>query len=253
MHLETRVKLTVTPDSATMSELAADRILGVITAKPDAALLVATGSSPMGAYEALARRVRAEGVDTSRLRIFQLDEYLGLADDDYRSLYGWMRQSVLDPLGIPDANVTRLPSRVTDEAAARRDYEAAVRDAGGFTLAILGLGPNGHLGFNEPPSGPDAPTRIVDLTPESIVSNSAYWGGAEQTPRRAITAGMDLILAARQVLLVVPGAHKRAILHRTVLGLETPAVPASYLRRCEGELLCDRPAWGDDPAPERFA
>ena len=247
------MKLTVTPDSATLSELAADRMLSVISAMPDAALLVATGSSPMGAYEVLARRVRAEGIDTSSLRIFQLDEYLDLEPDDRRSLYGWMERAVLAPLAIPTANVVRLPSLVPDEAAARRDFEAAVREAGGFTLAILGLGPNGHLGFNEPPSGPDAPTRIISLTAESVVSNSAYWGGPEQTPRRAITAGMDLILAARQVLLIVPGAHKRAILHRTVEGPETPEVPASYLRRCAGEIICDRAAWGDGPVPARFS
>lgn len=243
------MNLTVTDDTAAMSELAADRIIQVITATPDAALLVATGSSPLGAYEVLARRVRAEAIDTSRLRIFQLDEYLDLAEADPRSLFGWMRRAVLEPLAIPEANVVRLPSIVGDEAAVRRDYEAAVGAVGGFELAILGLGPNGHLGFNEPPSGPTAPTRIVDLTPESIVSNGRYWGGVDRVPRRAITAGMDLILAARRVLLIVIGDHKRAILHQTVTGPETPAVPASYLRRCAGELICDRAAWGDDPAP----
>ena len=86
-----------------------------------------------------------------------------------------------------------------------------------------------------------------------MVSNSAYWGGPEQTPRRAITAGMDLILAARQVLLIVPGAHKRAILHQTVEGPETPEVPASYLRRCAGEIIWIRAAWGDGPVPARFS
>ncbi len=247
------MNLTVTADSAALSELAADRIIEVITARPEAVLLVATGSSPLGAYEAVARRVRAERIATDRLRIFQLDEYLDLAEDDPRTLYGWMRRAVLEPLAIPEANVVRLPSNVSDEAATRHDYEAAVGAAGGFDLAILGLGPNGHLGFNEPPSGPAAATRIVNLTPESIVSNGRYWGGPERTPRRAITAGMDLILAARQALLIVPGEHKRAILQQTVSGPETPMVPASYVRRCAGEVICDRAAWGDGPAPATFS
>lgn len=251
--METCVNLTVTADSAAMSELAAGKMIEVITATPDAALLVATGSSPLGAYEVLGRRVRDEAIATDRLRIFQLDEYLNLAEDDPRTLYGWMRRAVLEPLAIPEANVVRLPSIVSDEAAVRRDYEAAVDAAGGFDLAILGLGPNGHLGFNEPPSGPEAPTRIVDLTPESIASNGRYWGGPDRTPRQAITAGMDLILAARQALLIVTGDHKRAILQQAVTGPETPMVPASYLRRCAGELLCDRAAWGDDPAPVTFS
>ncbi len=246
------MKLTVAADSAAMSELGAERILAAITAKPDAALLVATGSSPLQSYEVLAKRVQAEGVDTSRLRIFQLDEYLDLADDDRRTLYGWMTRAVLDPLGIPASNVVRLPSRVTDEQAVRRTYEDAVRAAGGFDLTILGLGPNGHLGFNEPPSGPDAPTRIIELTPESIISNSKYWGGPDQTPRRAITVGMDVILESREILLLVPGAHKRAILHQTVEGPETPDVPASYIRRCPGEVICDQAAWGDGPRVDSF-
>jgi glucosamine-6-phosphate deaminase len=250
--MESRVKITVAADSAAMSELAADRMLELIKAEPDAALLVATGSSPLQSYEALARRVQQENVDTSRLRIFQLDEYLDLADDDRRTLYGWMKRALLDPLSIPEANVVRLPSRVDDECEVRRSYEEAVRAAGGFDLAILGLGPNGHVGFNEPPSGPDAPTRIIELTPESIVSNSQYWGGLDQTPRRAITAGMDLILDSRHVLLIVPGEHKRDILHQTVEGPETPAVPASYLRRCAGELICDQAAWGDGPRLDCF-
>ncbi|MDQ3694429.1 MAG: glucosamine-6-phosphate deaminase [Chloroflexota bacterium] len=241
------MQLTVTDDAAAMSALAADRIIQTITATPDAALLVATGSSPLGAFEIVARRARVEGIKTARLRIFQLDEYLNLAAGDRRLLYGWMQRAVLDPLAIPEANVVRLPSIVADEARVRRDYEAAVAAAGGFDLAILGLGPNGHLGFNEPPSGPEAPTRVVELTLESVVSNSTYWGGPDQTPRQAITAGLDLILAARRILLIVPGTHKRAILHLAVSGPETPEVPASYLRRCAGEIICDRAAWGAGP------
>jgi glucosamine-6-phosphate deaminase len=250
--MESRVKLTVAADSAAMSKLGAERILDVIRAKPNAALLVATGSSPLQSYEELAKLVQAQGVDTSRLRIFQLDEYLDLADDDRRTLYGWMTRALLEPLAIPEANVVRLPSRVMDEAAVRREYEAAVRAAGGFDLAILGLGPNGHLGFNEPPSGPDAPTRIIELTPESIASNSVYWGGPEHTPRRAITAGMDVILESRRILLLVPGAHKHAILHQTVEGPETPDVPSTYIRRCTGEVICDQAAWGDGPHVDCF-
>lgn len=243
------MKLQVASDAAAMSEAAAARILGVINAKPAAALLIATGASPLATYEALARRVRDEAVDVSRLRIFQLDEYVDLARTDPRTLYGWMDRALLTPLAIPAANVVRLPSQVSDEAAVRRGYEAAVAAVGGFDLAVLGLGPNGHLGFNEPPSGPDAPTRTIDLTPESVISNSGYWGGIDQVPRRAITAGLDLILGSKEAMLIVPGAHKRDILHRSLGGPETPAVPASYLRRVPGAVYCDQAAWGDAAAP----
>ncbi len=112
-----------------------------------------------------------------------------------------------------------------------REYDAAVAAAGGFELAILGLGPNGHLGFNEPPIERDAPTRLVPLTPESIRSNARYWGDEDDVPREALTCGLASILAARQVLLVVSGPHKREILRRTLTAPPTADVPASWLQQ----------------------
>jgi glucosamine-6-phosphate deaminase len=110
-------------------------------------------------------------------------------------------------------------------------YDEAVRQAGGIDLSILGLGQNGHLGYNEPPADQRSPTRAVTLTPESIRTGAAYWGSEENVPTRALTAGMTVLLAARATLLLVSGAHKREILHRTVTERPTPDVPASYLQR----------------------
>jgi glucosamine-6-phosphate deaminase len=195
-------------------------------------------------YGELAER-RARGlIDTSQLRVFQLDAYLGLPQEDRRSLFGWMHRSFIEPLGIAEANVVRLAGDALDPREACRVYESSVREAGGFDLSILGLGPNGHLGFNEPPSPPDAPTRVVDLTPESIASNARYWGGEEQVPRQALTCGMDLLLAARRTLLVVSGAHKYEVLHRVVEEAQTPDVPASYLQSASNvTVLADQAAW----------
>jgi glucosamine-6-phosphate deaminase len=227
-----------------LSRLGADWIVEAINAKPDAAIVVATGDTPMGAYRELAERRSREQIDTSRLRVFQLDAYLGLGSNDPRSLYGWTRRSFIEPLKIPEAHVVRLAGDAPDPEDACHTYEAAVREVGGFDISILGLGPNGHLGFNEPPSPSDAPTRVVDLTPESIVSNARYWGGEEQVPRQAMTCGMDLLLAARRTLLLVSGAHKHQILHRAVEGPQTPDVPASYLQSASYvTVLADRAAW----------
>jgi glucosamine-6-phosphate deaminase len=118
-----------------------------------------------------------------------------------------------------------------------------VAEAGGIDIAVLGLGPNGHLGFNEPPSDATARTRVVELAPASLASNARYWPGGT-VPTSAITAGMDVILAARRTLLVVSGRSKAAVLHNLVEGPISPSTPASYLRRSPGvTLLADRQAW----------
>jgi glucosamine-6-phosphate deaminase len=238
------VNLIIVEDHEALSRRGADWLAEAIEAKPEASIVVATGDTPMGVYRELAE-CRARGlVETSRLRIFQLDAYLGLAPDDRRSLFGWMRRSFLEPLGIPDGNVVRLAGDTADPWEACRAYDATARALGGFDLSVLGLGPNGHLGFNEPPSPPDAPTRVVHLTPESVASNARYWGGENQVPRQALTCGMDLLLSARRTLLLVSGAHKHEILHRTVAGPQTPEVPASYLQSApEVTVLADRAAW----------
>lgn len=240
------MKVIVVADYEALSRAGADLVAAAIAANPAANLVVATGETPMGLYRELARRHRDGLLDTSSLRVFQLDAYLGLAPDDRRSLYRWMRESFLDPLGIPPERVVRLPGAAADPLAACRAYEDALRQAGGLDLSILGLGPNGHLGFNEPPADPRSPTRVVDLTEESLESNARYWGGRDQVPSRALTAGMGVLLAARQTLLVVAGERKRPILRRVLDGPPTPDVPASFLARAAGvTVIADRAALPD--------
>lgn len=238
------MQIILKEDFNTLSLAAADLVTGVIQAKPTAALVLATGETPLGLYRELISRQQRGEIDTSQLRIFQLDAYLGLGPDDPRSLYGWLARSFIDPLGIPAEHVVRMPGDTGDPEAVCRAYDRAVQEAGGFDLAVLGLGPNGHLGFNEPPSGPDAPTRVVTLTEASIVSNARYWGGRNRVPPEAITAGMKDLLASRQILVMVTGQRKREILARAIGGPITPDVPASYLQQHPNTtLLVDHEAW----------
>ena len=238
------MQLIVTDDYATLSQAGADYVAAFIAANPAAAIVVATGTTPMGVYRELAARRAAGMLDTSRLRVFQLDAYRGLAPDDRRSLFRWTSESFLVPLGIRPEQVVRLPGDAPDPEAACRAYDAAVADAGGFGLAILGLGPNGHLGFNEPPSDETLPTRVVQLSEASVVSNAAYWGGRDAVPAEALTCGMAQLLAARHTLLLVSGVHKREILRRSAEGPRTPDVPASLLQAAAGvTVLADRAAW----------
>ena len=214
---------------------AADFIEARVREKPDAKLLVATGNTPMPTYAELARR----DLDMRKTRAIQLDEYLGVSEDDPRSLYRWMRRSFVEPLRIE--NVLRFDPTTPDPEAACTRYAETIRDLGGIDLAILGLGPNGHLGFNEPPSPADAPTRVVTLSEESLQSNAGYWGGLN-VPRRALTVGLDLILKAEACLLLVTGERKRDILRQTLEGPVSPQVPASYLQNALLTVMADRAA-----------
>ncbi len=237
------VEIAIEADAAAVARAAAAFIAAEIGRSPELSVLVATGGSPMATYAELAgMRARGE-LDALRVRAIQLDEYLDLPPGDARSLAGWMERSFTEPLGISRERAIRLEVAGDAEAGCRA-FDAAVDAAGGIDLAVLGLGPNGHLGFNEPPSDVDAGTRVVALTPESIVSNASYWGEGN-VPPRAATAGMRLIMQARRVLLIVTGERKRAILQRTLAEPPTPLVPASLLRLREGvTVICDRDAMG---------
>jgi glucosamine-6-phosphate deaminase len=238
------VALYVTDEPDEVARGAADDAAEAIHAHRDPTVMFAVGESPVGLYNELAERRRRGVLDTSRLRAVQLDEYLGVGPDDERSFFGWLEREAIRPLAISADRVIAIRGDAPDPLAECERYERAIKAAHGLHLAILGLGTNGHLGFNEPPSGPDAPTRVVDLAEETIESNARYWGGRARVPTRAITAGMRVILAARRAILVVSGASKQAILRRALEGEISPEVPASYLRTMRDvRVYCDRAAW----------
>ncbi len=231
-------------DAADLASAAADIVVDVVATKPSALVMAATGETPMGSYAELARR-RADGrLDSSAMRIVQLDEYLGIGPDDPRSLYGWMHRSLVAPLEIDADRIIRFDSEAPDADQAARDYDRDVAAAGGIDLAILGIGVNGHLGFNEPPSDAGAPTRVVDLSPDTLTSNAAYWGD-RPVPTRALTAGMSVILSARRILLLVSGPSKAEILDRLLGSEPDPRLPASQLKaHPDTVVLADRAARG---------
>jgi glucosamine-6-phosphate deaminase len=210
-------------------------------------LVAALGTSALGLYAGLGERRTAGGFDTSTVRLVQLDEYVGIPDDDPRSLFGWLVRDVATPLGVPRERILRIDGMARDPDAEADRVARAIDAAGGIDVAVLGLGPNGHLGFNEPPSRADAPTRTLDLSPASIDSNARYWGTRDRVPRRAITLGMDLLLAARRTLLVVSGESKRAILRTLLDGSPRDDLPASHLRTAaHATVLADTDAWPPD-------
>jgi glucosamine-6-phosphate deaminase len=247
------MRLIVTKNYDEMSRAAADFVAALVKTKPDATLVLPTGETSLGLYRELVARHQQGAFDASRLRIFQLDEYLGVAPDDDRSLYRWVKQTALDPLAIPPDNVVRLLGDSADPAAACRAYHEAVMAAGGLDLALLGLGPNGHLGYNDPPAEASSPTRVLDLSESSLQSAARYFGGLDRVPRRALTCGMDLLLGARQKLLMVSGAHKREILRQSLIGPVNPQVPASYLQQADHVTVIADEAAVAPELIERFA
>ena len=239
-------RILVVEDAGELGRRGADLVGERLAADPEAWVAVATGDTPMGLYAELAARCRSGLVNTARLTAVQLDEYLGLEADDRRALFGWMRRSFLDPLGITDERVVRLPLD-GDLRVACATFDRALAARGGLDLAILGLGPNGHLGFNEPPVDPAAPSRAVDLSPATIDANARYWGDIVDVPTRAVTMGMGQLLSARAIVLVVSGEGKRAIVHRALEGPVGPEVPASFLQQASADVtvIVDRAAWGE--------
>ncbi len=233
----------VVDDAPALARAAADVVAAFVAADPDRTVVPATGETPLGLYAELAERHRAGRFDASSLTIVQLDDYRGLGPGDRRSLYGWMDRALLRPLAIADDRVLRLPADGDPDACAAFDRELEAR--GGIDLAILGVGENGHLGFNEPPSAAGSPTRIVALTRATIAANARYWGSDTDVPTEAVTLGLRPLLASRRILLLASGPRKREIVHRALDGPMGDDVPASFLRRAEGEVtvIVDRAAW----------
>ncbi len=238
------MRLIVESDYRALSRVAALHVAERLRANPEARLVVPTGATPLGLYQELAA-LHAQGqCDASLAHLFQLDEYLGVGPEDPRAFAGWLRRTFLEPLKIPAGHMTWLRGEAADTQDACRAYDTSVRLAGGFDLVVLGLGLNGHLGFNEPPADPHSLTRVVHLSSATIASNRHYWQEDLPVPEYALTCGMEHILTARQQLLLVAGTNKSAILQQSLLGPISQDVPGSYLQTCRDlVVMADMAAW----------
>jgi len=233
------VTATITPVVLADAAAVAERVAALLLAdrlRPDRPLGLATGRTMEPVYAALARRLgRLEPALAAQVRqgwcSFNLDEYVGLAPEDPASFAATMARQLVEPLGLDPGRVRLPDGRASDPEAEAQRYGAAVESAGGIGLQLLGLGLNGHVGFNEPPAGAAVACRCVALSDPTRRQNaSAFGGDPGAVPRRAITLGMAEILAARRVLLVVTGGAKAAILRRALREPPTPELPASWLQ-----------------------
>ena len=213
-----------------MSVVAAEIVAARIRAKPDAVLLLPTGTTPLGMYGRLAELHAEEGLSFARATFFNLDEYLGLAPDHPASYHVYMEENFYGLVDADPAQVHVPDGSAPDPEAECERYEAAIREAGGVDLAVLGIGRNGHIGFNEPGASFGSRTRVVRLAESTRRVNAADFEG-NRAPERAITVGMATVFEAREVLLLASGANKAGAVAAAVEGEISESVPASILRR----------------------
>ncbi len=221
------MRIHVLDDYQQLSLKAASLVASQIILRPNSVLGLATGSTPRGLYSHLTQM---EDLDFSAVQTFNLDEYLGLEPDHPQSYHHYMQEHLFRHINISPAGIHMPPGQPDNLEQACREYDRALTAAGGIDLQILGIGLNGHIGFNEPASRLKTATHVVDLSPTTIEANSRFFPSPEQVPRRAISMGMGSIMRARKILLLVSGADKAEIVARTVGGEITTEVPASLLQ-----------------------
>ena len=226
-----------TKDSADMSREAANIISAQIIMKPDCVLGLATGSTPIGLYKQLIEWYQKGDLDFSEVRTVNLDEYKGISRENDQSYYYFMHQNLFGHVNIPEGN-THLPDGMALDPEKECDrYNNLIQSMGGVDLQLLGIGHNGHIGFNEPGDSFDKQVHCVNLTESTIEANKRFFASADEVPRQAYTMGIGNILQAKKILVVANGEGKAEIVKKAFFGPVTPQVPASILQLHQDVVL----------------
>lgn len=229
-----------------ISHSAANVIAAQILLKPDLVLGLATGSSPIGIYEELVKKHQLWDLDFSEVRTVNLDEYCGMEAEDLQSYHYFMRKHLFDKVNLKLENVHLPDGKASDIAEECVNYDAMIRKLGGIDLQLLGIGRNGHIGFNEPSDSFPLGTHCVKLTSSTIEANQRFFGSTGEVPRQAITMGIGSIMKARRILLVASGKDKAEAIREMLTGPITPKHPASVLQlHPDAVLIGDEEALSD--------
>lgn len=221
--------INVRPTAEEVGVAAADLIEPFV--RRGATLGLATGSTPNPLYMELARRHREEALSFAECDAFLLDEYMGLERTDEQSYYATIRREFTRHIDIDDEKVHSLNGLAEDPEAEARSYEERIHADGGVDVQILGVGTNGHIAFNEPPSPLDSRTRQIDLHPTTVADNARFFDNEDQVPRTALTQGVGTIMEAHTIVLIATGAHKADAVKALVEGPVTSGCPASVLQQ----------------------
>jgi len=210
-----------------VAELAAQKYVELLSEKPNAVIGCATGSTPLGLYAELIRLNKKGDISFKDVTSFNLDEYVGLDGSHDQSYRYFMNHNLFEHIDI-DMSRTFVPSGIDIEAAA--DYDEAIKAAGGIDLQLLGIGNNGHIGFNEPGTPFGSITHKVELTESTREANKRFFASIDEVPTHAVTMGIKTVMNARKVILIALGEAKAPIIRETIKGDVTPEVPASVLQ-----------------------
>ena len=226
-----------------MSRRAANIISAQVIYKPNCVLGLATGGTPVGLYQQLVEWYKKGDLSFAETRSVNLDEYLGLSPHHEQSYRYFMQKNLFDHIDILPEN-TYVPSGLAEDPEEEcRRYDELLKSFGYADLQLLGLGRNGHIGFNEPSDHFVKETHVVDLTESTIEANARFFASADDVPKQALTMGIGCIMAARRILLIASGADKADAIYKTVCGPITPECPASILQlHPDVVLVCDEAA-----------
>lgn len=224
------MRIVILPDTASVARFGADIFVQQIQQKPASVLGFATGSSPLALYQQLINDCQSKKISFKNVIGFNLDEYLGLATTHPQSYRHFMNQHLFDHIDIDKAQTYLPQGDANDPFAACQDYENKIKEKNGIDIQLLGIGRNGHIGFNEPSSALMSRTRIKTLTRETIADNARFFAADEYQPHMALTMGIGTILDAKKIILLATGKSKASAIKACVEGPLTAACPASALQ-----------------------
>jgi glucosamine-6-phosphate deaminase len=214
----------------TLNEVGAGIIVGTVQTNPRAVLGLATGSTPIGIYKEVVKEFKRGLVSFKKASTYNLDEYVGLPPGHPESYLEYMKQHLFDHIDLPASSAHIPDGSAPDPHAECERYDAMLADAGHIDLQLLGLGHNGHIGFNEPDQSLNSATHVVKLREQTRIANARFFGSIDDVPTHAITMGVGAILKAKTILLVVRGSDKAEIVHQALTGPIKTELPASLLQ-----------------------
>lgn len=209
---------------------AGNYMCGQVLQKPDSVLGLATGSTPLKPYGQMIELYKKGVVDFSKVKTFNLDEYVNLDVKDKNSYHTFMHQNLFDHINIPAENINFLNGNADDLEQECRDYESRIKEAGGIDIQLLGIGSNGHIAFNEPADCFQRWSHVVTLKESTVKDNSRFFNSIEEVPTQAVTMGIGSIMQAKKILIIALGTNKAKAIKQLIDGNVTPMCPASVLQ-----------------------